>query len=91
MYKSPFPAANVFRRGEDVSTDLLYADTTAWGGFTCMQMFAGTVSHYIHGYECRTDEEFARILQDDIRFHGAQIELCVTWPRLRLARKWKKY
>ena len=32
MYKSPFPAANIFRCGEDVSTDTLHSDTTAWGG-----------------------------------------------------------
>jgi hypothetical protein len=61
----------VSRRSEDVSTDTLYADTTAWGGATCMQVFVGTVSHFIHGYECRTDKEFARILEDDIRCYGA--------------------
>ena len=71
MYKSPYPAANVFRRSEDVSTDTLYADITAWGGATCMQVFVGTDSNYIHGYECRTDKEFARILEDEIQFHGA--------------------
>ena len=50
IYKSPFPAANVFRCDEDVSTDTLHADIPAWGGFTCMQLFAGTDSHYIHTY-----------------------------------------
>ena len=42
MYKSPFPAANIFWCGEDVSTDTLHSDTTAWGGATCMQLFAGS-------------------------------------------------
>ena len=54
MYKSPFPAANTFRHGEDVSTDTLHSDSTAWGGFTCMQLFAGGDSYYIRGYECRS-------------------------------------
>ena len=76
MYKSPYPAANVFRCNEDASTDTLHADRPSWGGFTCMQLFVGTDSHYIRGYECWTDGEFARILQDDILdFMGLLIEL----------------
>ena len=72
MYKSPWPAANVFRRDEDNSTDTVYADTAAWGGYTCVQLFAGCTSYYLSAYKCRSDKEFARILEDNnIRSHGA--------------------
>jgi len=55
MYKSPYPAANVFRRSEGLSTDTIYADTPAWGGYTCMQIFAGADSYFLSGHECRTE------------------------------------
>ena len=87
MYKSPYPAANVFRRSEDVSTDTLYADITAWGGATCMQVFVGTDLHYIHGYECQTDKEFARILEDDIRFHGAPNRILSDMAKAEISKK----
>lgn len=47
MYQSPFPAANVCRRSEDESTDTFHADTVAWGGYECMQIFVGSVYQWL--------------------------------------------
>lgn len=87
MYKSPFPAANVFRRSEGVSTDTIYADTPAWGGFTCMQIFAGADSYFLSGHECRTDGEFCRILEDEIRFRGAPNLVVSDRAKAEISRK----
>ena len=52
-----------------------------------MQVFVGTVSHYIHGYECRSDKEFARILEDDIRFHGAPNRIVSDLAKAEISKK----
>ena len=87
MFKSPFPAANVFRRSEDESTDTLYADILAWGGYECMQIFVGSDSYYTSGYECRSDKEFARILQDEIRHHGAPNRVLSDCAKAEISQK----
>ena len=52
-----------------------------------MQVFIGTVSYYIHGYECRTDKEFPRILEDDIRFHGAPNPIVSDMAKAEISKK----
>ena len=52
-----------------------------------MQLFVGTDSHYIRGYKCRTDGEFARILQDDIRFHGAPNRIVSDMAKAEISNK----
>jgi len=52
-----------------------------------MQVFVGTDSHYIHGYECRTDKEFARILEDEVRFHGAPNRILSDMAKAEISKK----
>lgn len=71
-YKSRFPALNVRRRNEPVATDTLWADTPAIGcGSTCAQVFVGRATYVTDVYGCRTDGEFASLLEENIRQRGA--------------------
>ena len=87
MYTSPYPGLGIARRSEDVSTDTLYADRPAWGGFTCVQIFAGAESYYITAHECRTDGEFASTLEDEIRSHGAMNRLISDRAKAEISKK----
>ena len=54
------------------------------------QLFAGSDSYYIRGYECKSDGEFARILQDDIRFHGAPNRIVSDRAKAEISNKVKE-
>ena len=66
-----YPACNVHRRHENVATDTVFCDVTAWGGHTSAQVFVGRTSKYISIYGCSTDAEFVNTLNDEIRKRGA--------------------
>jgi hypothetical protein len=68
-------------------TDTLYADTPAWGEFTCIQVFAGSATYFIGVHECKTDGEFARILQDEIRHNGAMDRLVSDRAKAEISKK----
>ena len=74
-YKSPYPANNVYRRHELVYTDTVFSDVSAWGGIHAAQVFAGKMSRYISVHGCKTDKDFARCLEDEIRKRGAMDKL----------------
>jgi len=74
-YRSPYPALNVFRRHEIVYTDTVFADVPAWGGVHAAQVFAGKMSQYISVHGCKTDKDFPRCLEDEIRKRGAMDKL----------------
>ena len=71
-FKSRFPALNVHCRREPVATDTVYSDTPAIdNGATSAQIFVGTESLVTNVYGMRTDKEFVRTLEDNIRKRGA--------------------
>ena len=86
-YRSPYPALNVFRRHETVYTDTVFADVTAWGGFKAAQVFVGKMSRYISVHGCKTDADFPRCLEDEIRKRGAMDKLASDRARAETSSK----
>ncbi len=71
-YRTPFPAANVHRRDEDVASDFVYSNTPAVdSGATQASIFVGRRSHVTDVYPQKTDSDFVHSLQDNIRERGA--------------------
>ena len=52
-----------------------------------MQIFAGADSYFLSGHECRTDGEFCRILEDEIRFRGAPNLVVSDRAKAEISRK----
>ena len=86
-YKSPYPANNVFRRHEIVFTDTVYSDVPAWGGIHAAQVFAGKMSRYISVHGCKTDKDFPRCLEDEIRKRGAMDKLGSDRAKAEISKK----
>jgi hypothetical protein len=75
-WKSRFPACNVRRRNEAVSTDTVFSDTPAVDiGLKSAQIFIGCTSHVADVYSLKTDKEFVNTLEDSIREQGAMDKL----------------
>ena len=71
-YKSPYPALNVTRRQEDVSTDTVYSDTPAIdNGSTQAQIFCGSKTLVTDVYGMKTGNQFVNAFEDQIRQRGA--------------------
>ena len=70
--KSRFPALNVRRRNEPVAMDTVWADEPAIDdGSMAAQVFVGRTTYVTDVYGCKTDAEFAGILEENIRERGA--------------------
>jgi hypothetical protein len=70
--KARNPALNVRRRHEPVATDTVYSSTKAIAdGSECAQFYVGRDSIYKSAYGCKTDKQFTKTLQDEIRKNGA--------------------
>jgi hypothetical protein len=75
-YKSPFPALNVQRRDEPVTTDTVYSNTPAIdGGETCAQIFVGTETLLTDVYGMKTEKQFVNTLEDKICERGEMSQL----------------
>ena len=71
-FKTRFPALNVHRRNEAVSTDTVFSDTPAIiTGARCAQLFVGHKSLLADVYPMKTDRQFVNALEDNIRARGA--------------------
>ena len=73
MFKSPNPSANLKRRDEADSTDMIYSNTPATnGGETLAHLFVGKKSKLTDAYKVKngTSEEFLGALQDRVRYRG---------------------
>ena len=70
---SPFPAHNVRRRNEPVSSDTTHAEVAAVdsGGVKMAQIFVGIYSKVIDAFGMKTGKEFVNTLLDCIRKRGA--------------------
>jgi hypothetical protein len=71
-YKSSFPALNLQRRDERVTTDTVYSNApdTDWGE-TCAQIFVDTETLVTDVYGIKTVKQFVNTLEDNIRERGA--------------------
>jgi len=77
-YKTRFPAANVHRLNEDVSTDTLMSDVPAHddgipghGGCTKAQLFTGIKSHLTELFPLKDESEIYKSVQEFLRKRGA--------------------
>jgi len=86
-YRSPYPALNVFRRHELVYTDTVFSNISAWGGIKAAQVFAGKMSRYISVHGCKTDADFPRCLEDEIRKRGAMDKLASDRAKAEISKK----
>ena len=76
VYKSANPALNVHRRAEAVACDIIYADTPAVGsGVKSAVIFVGRDTYVTDIYGIKSDNQFIRTLQDNIRERGAPARL----------------
>ena len=75
-HRAPFPALNIKRRNEPVTTDTVYADVAAIdNGATYAQFFVGCDTSVYDIFGMRTDAQFANRLLDDIKTRGAMDQL----------------
>jgi hypothetical protein len=87
-YKSPFPALNVHRRNESVTTDTVYSDTPAVNsGAKSAQFYCGMESLVCDVYEMKTDKQFVNTLEDNIRCHGAPNRLLSDRAQVEISNK----
>ena len=87
-YKFPFPACNVHRRDEPVTTDTVYSDTPAIGsGVLAAQFFVGTKSLVCDIYPMKTDKQFVNVLLDNIRHRGAMTKLISDRAQVEISNK----
>ena len=77
-FKSRFPAANVRRLPEWVSTDTIFSDVPAHddgipghGGATMLQLFGGMTSHFLAGYPMSSESDMPLTFEEFIRENGA--------------------
>jgi len=71
-FKSPNPALNVHRRSEAVACDIVYSDTPAVDdGAKSAVLFVGHDTFVTDIYGIKTDSQFIRTLEDNIRERGA--------------------
>jgi len=77
-FKSRFPAANVRRIPEWVSTDTIFSDVAAaddgvlgHGGCMMLQLYGGMDSHFLAGYPLSSEAHVPATFEDFIRDHGA--------------------
>ena len=75
-FKSPNPALNVRRRSEAVACDIVYSDTPAIDdGAESAVLFVGHDTYVTDIYGIKTDSQFIRTLEDNIRQRGAPTRL----------------
>lgn len=86
-YRSPYPALNHFRRHEIVFTDTVFSDRPAWGGIEAAQVFMGKMSRYISVHGCKSDKDFPRCLEDEIRKRGAMDKLGSDRAKAEISKK----
>ena len=86
--KSRFPANSVPRRNEPVATDTVWSDVPAIDdGSTAAQVFVGRNTYVSDVYGCKTDAEFAGILEDNIRERGAMDVLISDGAKAEISTK----
>jgi hypothetical protein len=92
-HKAQFPALNVFRCNEPVATDHIYLDTPAIDdGSTGAQFYVGIQTQVCDTtYGCKTDSEFLRTLQENVRHRGALAKLISDRAQSEISKKALQY
>ena len=70
-----------------MASDTVFADTVAWGGWKAAQVFVGRLSQYIGIHGCKTDKDFCRTLEDEIRKRGAMDKIVTDHAKAEISKK----
>ena len=90
-FRSPFPAHNVPRREEDVSSDTVYGPVPAVDdGSTMAQIFVGASTLLTDVYGMTTEKQFVNTLADNIRERGAMNRLLTDSAAVETSEKAKE-
>ena len=88
IFKSPFPAMNVFRINEGVATDTVYSSVPAVdNGSKLAQIYVGRKSLVIDVYPIKNEKEFVNTLQENIRERGAMDILISDRTKVEISRQ----
>jgi hypothetical protein len=91
-HKAQFPALNILRRNQPVATDYIYSDTPAIDdGSTGAQFYVGNQTQVCNAYGCKTDGEFLRTLQENVRRRGAPTKLISDRAQSEISKKALQY
>ena len=86
--KSRNPALNIPRRNEPVVTDTVFSDTPAVdSGVKQAQVFAGRDTLVADAYPMKSGQQFANILEDNIRRRGATDKLLSDSAKTEISNK----
>ena len=89
-FKSRFPAFNIPRRNEAVTTDMIFSDTPAVdSGVSMAQIFVGKDSLVSGVYPMQSSKQFVNTLEDNIRFLGVMSKLISDYAQVRFLTKEK--
>ena len=89
-YKTPFPAMNVSRRNEPVSTDQIYSDTPSFdGGYTVAQFYTGYNTKVCDIFGLKTEKDFITSLHDMIRKREEMNKLISDRAQVEISNKVK--
>ena len=89
-FKSRYPALNVRRRNEPVSTDTIFSDVPAIDdGSKAAQYFQGKLTKVRDVYGVKTDAQFVATLEDNIRQRGAMDQLISDRAQAEISNKTK--
>ena len=87
-YKSAYPALNIPRRDEDVSSDTYYGPVPAIdNGSTMAQVFVGNSTLVTDVYGMKTEKQFVNTLEDNIRERGAMRRLLTDSAKVETSRR----
>ena len=89
-FKSRFPAFNIPRRSEEVATDTIFSDTHAIdSGVTMAQSFVGKRTLVTDVYPLKTQKQFVKNQEDNIRYRGAMTKLISDYAEVEISNKVK--
>ena len=89
-FKSRFPAFNIPRRNEAVTTDTIFSDTPAKdSGVTMAQIFVGKDTLASDVYPMHSSKQFVHTLEDNIRFRGVMSKLISDYAQVEISNKVK--
>jgi hypothetical protein len=69
-FESLFPFLNRKRIDETVATDTFFASTDDVSGGKCVQIFYGSISHFMNIYSLRTEADGPKAFKDFARAEG---------------------
>ena len=85
-FKSRFPAFNIPRRSEEVTTDTILSDTPAVdSGVTMAKVFVGKTTLVSDVYLLKSSKQFVNSLEDNLWFRGVMSKLISYYAQVEIS------